>query len=178
MATNVGVAVNTIKSWLSLLESSYVVYLLPPYYQSFNKRTIKSPKLFFYDIGLASNLLGIRKADEMDVHFAKGSLFENMILNELIKAKLNKAEVPQLYFWRDQHGHEIDCIIDKGSDLLAIEIKSAATYHKDFLKNFNQWNRISSCTTDTNYLIYGGDESFLVPKGKVISWLDLNKIEI
>ena len=110
LAIEIGVSVPTIKSWLSILEASYIIYLLPPYYTNIGKRLTKSPKLYFYDTGLATWLMGINTIEQLDIHPLRGALFENLVINEAMKQKLNHGENPQLYFYRDQRQHEVDLL--------------------------------------------------------------------
>ena len=112
LARDCGISDATAKRWLSILEASYIVYLLQPYHNNLGKRLIKTPKLYFYDTGLACSLLGI-KEKEISLHPLRGSLFEALIISEIIKWHLNHDEIPDIYFWRDSHGHEVDCIIKR-----------------------------------------------------------------
>ncbi len=178
LATDTGVTLNTIKSWLSILEASYIVYFLQPHHKNYNKRLVKRPKLYFYDTGIACNLLRIKSVEQLELHHIRGSLFENFILNELLKSKLNHAQTPNFYFWRDKHGKEIDCIVDTAEKLIPIEIKSSKTYTKDFLKNINYWNKLSESNPKNAYIVYNGDEDDKLPKGNLIGWNNLNKIPL
>lgn len=178
LASDVGIASNTAKEWLSILEASYIIYTLKPHHKNFNKRLVKRPKLYFYDTGLACNLLQINSVNELDMHFAKGNLFENFILTELLKKRFNNAKTSNLYFWRDHHGKEIDCIIEKANSLVPIEIKSSKTYQKEHFKNMNYWNKLSDNSKENSYLVYAGDESDHLAYGNLMSWKHLNKIDM
>ncbi|MCE6990522.1 ATP-binding protein [Dyadobacter sp. CY323] len=156
LGVELGLNNKTINSWLSVLETSFIAFRLQPYFQNFNKRIVSTPKVYFYDLGLAAYLLGIRTEDELDTHYAKGSLFENLVINELQKNVMNKGQQPRFYFWRDQSQHEVDLLIQDGVNLKAIEIKSGKTIQKDFFKNLDFFGKVSGAT-DLN-LIYGGDE--------------------
>ena len=135
LANDAGIAVNTARSWLSLLEASFIVFLLQPYYKNFSKRIIKSPKLYFYDTGLACSLLRINTPENLHTHFLYGSLFENLVIGEIIKDHYHNGVRPQVYYWRESNGTEIDCIIEKEDQkLTAIEIKAGQTFNKDYLK--------------------------------------------
>lgn len=112
LSNDIGVAVNTVKSWINILESSYIVFRLYPHYQNFNKRLIKMPKLYFYDTGLLNYLLGVREYMQIQTHFAKGAIFENLIIAELLKQRYHNGKEPNLYFWRDHKGREIDLLIE------------------------------------------------------------------
>lgn len=178
LANDVGIAPNTARDWLSILEASYVIYLLKPHYKNFNKRLIKRPKLYFYDTGLACNLLQIKSMEQLDVHFARGNLFENFIINELLKARYNIVETSNLYFWRNKHGKEIDCLIEKANSLLPIEIKSSSTYQKEHFKNMNYWNKLAQNSKENSYLVYAGNEDDTLPYGNLTSWKNLDKIDL
>ena len=178
LASDVGIATNTAKEWLSILEASYIIYTLKPHHKNFNKRLVKRPKLYFYDTGLACNLLQINSVNELDMHFAKGNLFENFILTELLKKRFNNAKTSNLYFWRDHHGKEIDCIIEKANSLVPIEIKSSKTYQKEHFKNMNYWNKLSDNSKENSYLVYAGNESDHLAYGNLMSWKHLNKIDM
>ena len=176
LANSCGITQVTVNSWLSILQASYIVYLLQPHHKNFNKRLVKMPKLYFYDTGLACSLLGIRAQLQLPMHFIYGGLFENFIINELIKNTLNKGSIPEYYFWRDKTGKEIDVIVDKGSELISIEIKAGRTFSTDYLKNLKYWSKLSEKNLESSYLIYGGDNSFETDKYKVLSWKDIDQI--
>lgn len=178
LATDAGITLNTVKSWLSILEASYIVYLLQPHHKNFNKRLVKRPKIYFYDTGIACNLLKIKSTEQLELHHMRGNLFENFILTELLKFKLNNAEIPNFYFWRDKHGKEIDCIIETVEELIPVEIKSSRTYTKEFFKNLNYWNKLSGNETNSTYLIYNGEENDKLPNGNLIGWNSLNRIPL
>ena len=155
LAIETGIDNKTVTSWLSILETSYIIYRLPPYYNNFNKRVIKSPKIYFYDTGLAAYLLGIRSAAELDVHFARGALFENMVINETLKKYYNQGERQLLYFWNDSQHHEIDLLFDIGTKRHAYEIKIGKTIHPNFFDGLKHFKKISPDTS--LHLVYGGD---------------------
>lgn len=157
LAIETGVDAKTIGSWLSVLESSFVVFRLQPHHANFNKRIVKMPKLYFYDTGLLSSLLGLQNPDQLTFHPLTGNIFENMAVTELMKQIYNRGSHAQLYFWRDNTGHEIDILIDTGTDLYPIEIKSGKTITSEFFKGLNFWNKISGKEGGT--IIYGGDQS-------------------
>jgi len=154
LANELGLSNKTIESWISVLEASFIVYRLQPYHQIFNKRLIKTPKLYFYDTGLASYLLGIRKTTDIQIHFAQGALFENLVINEFLKDGLNRGERLQCYFWRDSLQHEVDLIIDKGLERSVYEIKISQTIHADFFKNLHYYKELDNGSKLN--LIYGG----------------------
>ncbi len=142
IANEVGVSSKTIQSWMSILEASYVVYLLPPYFENTRKRLTKSPKLYFCDTGLACALLGIESADQLAFDKMRGHLFENLIVTEMLKRRLNEGKESNLYFYRDSNQNEVDLLLSNGSSLDAIEVKSAMTFSPSFekaLKKVQDW---------------------------------------
>ncbi len=176
LANDAGISPNTAKSWLSILESSYILYRLQPYHRNFNKRLIKSPKLYFYDTGVACSLLGIREQEQINLHYMKGSLFENLILNEFIKRSFNRGENRQPYYWQDNHGKEIDCLLVNGEKVTAIEIKSGKTISISYFENLNYWRSLAALPENQEYVVYGGDQSLKTSAGTLISWKDLDRI--
>lgn len=176
LANDAGVSPNTAKSWLSILESSYILYRLQPYHRNFNKRLVKSPKLYFYDTGVACSLLGIREQEQVNSHYMKGSLFENLILNEFIKRSFNRGENQQPYYWQDNHGKEIDCLLVNGERVTAVEIKSGKTMSTSYFDNLKYWQSLASLPENQEYVVYGGDQSMQTSAGTLISWRNLNRI--
>ncbi len=177
LSIEAGVDHKTISSWLSVLESSFIIHLLRPHHQNFNKRVVKTPKLYFYDTGLACSLLGIQKSNQLNSHPLKGNLFENFVISELIKNRFNNNESNNLYFWRDNSGNEVDIIIDDGSRLYPIEIKSGKTITADYFKGIKFWNKLTRKEEGT--IIYAGNElqkrsgGFkIIPWDKPDSWLN------
>lgn len=159
LAGDVGVSATTVRSWISILETSYIIHFVPPYFANINKRLTKSPKMFFHDTGLATWLMGINTTEQLDVHPLRGSLFENMVVNELIKQKLNRGQQPQLYFYRDQQQHEVD-ILEEMPDgsLNAYEVKSAMTYRQDFFKHLTYIRDILGDKIISTKVIYDGEQ--------------------
>lgn len=155
LAQDCGLSHTTIREWLTILEASYIVFTLQPYYRNFSKRVIHMPKIYFYDTGLACNLLGIEKPQQVESHYLLGGLFENMMIVELLKGRLNQGLPGNLYFWRDQTG-EIDCIGEWAGGLKAIEIKAGSTFQPDFIKNLQYFRKLSD-TTKT-YVVYTGEQ--------------------
>jgi uncharacterized protein len=170
-----GVTHNTARSWLSVLEASYVVYLLKPHFQNFNKRLIKSPKVYFCDTGLLCYLIGISDPDMLLTHASRGQVFETWVISELLKGRLNRGIRDNLYFWRDNTGHEIDCIVDQGEHLLALEIKSGKTISEDFFKGLRFWSRISGADARKMVLVYAGLMDQKRKEGTVLSWRSFGK---
>lgn len=143
LANECGVAVSTISTWISVLEASYICYLLKPDHNNYAKRLVKTPKLYFYDTGLACSLLDIRTAEQVSTHFLRGGLFENLVINEFVKQAYNKGEEPNLTFWRDSTGNEVDLLQYIDGKPYAYEIKSGATYSPDFFKGIAKWAKLS-----------------------------------
>lgn len=151
-SNNIGVSVPTIKRWISVLEASYIIFLLPPYYNNFGKRIIKSPKLYFIDTGLISAITGISTSKQFEKGPMSGALFENFIVTSLYKHKMHNSAKYSLYYLRTSHGDEIDIIVDHKSYLDVIEIKSSATANQKFVKNLDKY----SSTKDNKKIIYRG----------------------
>ena len=170
LSNETGVSVHTIKSWLSILEASYVIFLLPPWYDNINKRLVKSPKMYFYDTGLASYILGIENTNQLSRDPLRGSLFENMVVSEFFKKRFNRGLDARYYYFRDNHGNETDLIIPQGHDLSAVEIKSSQTYNKDFLKGINQLKKIYPERCKNNLLIYDGEDIGRIKDTEVINF--------
>lgn len=169
LAIESGVDNKTVQSWLGILESSYVIYLLRPHFKNFNKRVVKTPKLYFYDNGLVNSLLGINDPEQLQTHPLRGSIFENFIVSEILKHKYNHSYRSELYFWRDNSGHEIDLLLDDGTNLTPIEIKSGKTITSEFFKNLNFWKKLTG--NKQRYLIYAGDKQQQRSDGtKLIPW--------
>ena len=158
LANECGITHNTAKAWISILEASYILFQLRPHFTNFNKRLIKTPKLYFYDTGLVCWLLGIREPSHLASHPLRGSIFETFILSELTKARLNAGEKGQFYFWRDRNGNEVDVIVDVGAKLMPIEIKSGQTLNRDFFVGLERWITLAGPQATSPTLIYGGLE--------------------
>ena len=177
LGNDCGINYNTVRAWLSVLEASYVIVQLQPYFNNFGKRLIKSPKIYFIDTGLACWLLNITNEEELTQHYLRGGLVESFVVADLFKQYYNKDKQPRLYFWRDKTGHEIDCLIDKLPHPTAIEIKSGKTVRQDFFKEFSFWNEASSAPADTkNYVVYGGDEDQHWPQVTVLKWHNIDSL--
>lgn len=177
LATECGISHTTASSWISILEASYIIFLLKPHHKNFNKRLVKMPKLYFFDTGLASFLLGINSVTQLSTHYNKGSLFESFIISEFIKRRYHEGKEHNCFFWRDKTGHEIDLIIDNGNEISPIEIKSGQTVTNSYFKGINYWNKISSSTKE-GFIIYGGKEAQLRKNIKILPWHDLDKLNL
>ncbi len=175
LGNDCGVNYNTIRSWLSILEASYVIFQLHPHHQNFNKRLIKMPKLYFYDTGIVCSLLGIHSPAEITNSYLKGALFENMVVADFYKQLCHQQKKPRLYFWRDKTGHEIDMIYDRGDRLLPFEIKSGATFQEDFLKNLRYWNKLYDQPTES-HLIMNREINSLYKDCHIHSWKTIGNL--
>ncbi len=180
LANDAGITHNTAKAWISVLEASYIVHLLPPHHQNFNKRLVKTPKLYFLDTGLATWLLGIQNMDQLATHVQRGALFETWVISELLKTRYNAGEASNLYFWRDRSGHEVDLLIDHGTHLSPLEIKSGQTINRDYFKGLDFWRKLASETAGKAWLIYGGDTLQTRSDVTILPWhkIDPEKIVI
>lgn len=178
LATDAGISPNTAKSWLSILEASFIIYFLQPYYENFNKRIIKSPKLYFYDTGLVCSLLGISSPNQVKTFYSKGALFENLIITDLIKSRLHKGLNPRFYYWQNKTKQEVDLIIDTPEGPVAYEIKSGMTMNDNYFTNLRYWQKLSGEKTKNLNVIYGGDKDLKTSSGNYISWKSIQKIVI
>lgn len=170
LADECGITHNTAKAWISVLESSYIIFLLRPHHNNLNKRLVKTPKLFFYDTGLASYLMGITNKHMLTQNPLKGNLFECFIVSEIIKSQLNKGNDPSAYFWQDKLGREIDCLLDNGPSSIPVEIKSGKTVTDDYFKNIAYWCSLSKYPTAKARIVYGGNASQYRTTGFVQGW--------
>jgi predicted AAA+ superfamily ATPase len=172
LSVEVGVDVKTLQSWIGVLESSFIIYLLRPHFKNFNKMIVKRPKLYFYDTGLACSLLGITSTNHLANHPLRGALFECLIVTEMIKQRTHRGKEVNLYFWRDKTGHEIDLVVEQVASLLPIEIKAGKTIHADFFKTLRYWMKLSGETKAE--LIYAGELEQNRSDGiKIKSWRSL-----
>ena len=167
---------NTAKAWISILEASYIIFLLKPFYKNFNKRLIKMPKLYFYDMGLACSLLGIQNQDQFHTHYLKGGLFESFVVSEIIKARFNQGLPLNCYFWRDKTGHEVDCVLEIADTLVQVEIKSGKTVTDDYFDGLKYWQKIVGRTKQRSYVVYNGDEDQKRTAASLISWKNIGSI--
>lgn len=175
LALETGVDGKTAAAWLSVLESSFIVYRLPPHYRNFNKRVVKMSKLYFYDTGLVCALLGIQNAEQLSYHPLTGNLFENFVVSELQKVITNKGKRHKLYFWRDNVGHEIDIVIEHAGELYPVEIKSGRTITPEYFKNLTFWQKISGARAAT--VLYAGKQVQHRSTGiTILPWKQLGRI--
>lgn len=173
LASDCGITHTTARRWLSVLEASFILFLLRPHHKNWGKRLIKSPKLYFLDTGLLCFLLRITTPQELIHHAARGPIFESFVLSELYKNYVHRGEVPALSFWRDAAGHELDVLIDLGTHLVAGEVKSARTVASDFFEAIAYWRRLMRRPQTPAVLIYAGDQPFRRRKVIVQPWFTL-----
>lgn len=173
LGTAAGVNRETVDNWLSVLQTTFVTYHLPPYYRNFKKRLVKSPKLYFSDTGLACALLGISSTDALYNYYQRGAIFENFVLNEAVKAHYNLGLHPPFFFWRDSNQHEIDLLIDRDGQLRPVEIKSGATFRKDFTKQLAWFTDVSEVPVQRPTVVYGGENSQMIDGYQLLSWRDI-----
>lgn len=178
LAGDTGVSHTTAREWISILEAGYIVFLLQPFYGNIKKRLVKSPKLYFYDVGLASFLLGIENITHVETHPLKGNLFENLVVTEILKYRYNRGKRNNLNFFRDSQGNEIDIIYNVAQNMLPIEVKSGETVAPDFFKNFSVFEKIKPELPYGKLIIYGGDrtesrsEIRIIPVSEISNILD------
>lgn len=177
LAADTGISPVTAKAWVGILEAGHIIFLLPPYYRNFAKRIRKAPKLYFYDTGLACHLLGIADKHDAAVHFAKGQLFENLVIAEIRKQHFHTGWTSDCYFWQDSNRREIDLLMEKKGNIIAAEIKSGATINPSFFDNLMLFQKYAGSEFDVkSYLIYSGTKSLEHTFASVRGWLDLEGI--
>ncbi|MBM3342069.1 MAG: ATP-binding protein [Betaproteobacteria bacterium] len=176
LGADCGISHVTARAWLTVLEAGYIVFLLQPYHANFGKRLIKSPKLYFYDTGLASYLLDIRNATQMETHAARGGLFESLIVAEWLKHRYNQGLAANAYFWRDNVGDEIDLVVEDGRKLRALEIKSGATIASDWTRTLAKWTGWAGTRGVAPAVVYGGHQSMQRQGTQYVAWRDWPKI--
>ena len=170
LANECGITVPTATAWLSVLEASYICYLLRPDWNNYAKRLVKTPKLYFYDTGLACSLLDIKSVEQVNTHFLRGGLFENMVINSFVKRAWNVGEDPDIRFWRDSQGNEVDFLLYSQGQPMAYEIKSSATFSADFFDGLVKWSKLSGASSSQLNVIYGGDSNLNTSNGRLCAW--------
>jgi uncharacterized protein len=176
LASDTGVSPNTIKAWVNVLEASYIIYQLRPHHANFSKRLVQMPKIYFIDTGLLCYLLEIEKPAQLNTHFARGGIFENLVIVELLKAKYNAAKLPNIYFWRDNHGKEVDCLISAANQLVPVEIKSSQTKSIHFFDGIKYYKGLAKTKSKTGYVVYGGKESAKTTEGTIMPWSEMEDL--
>jgi len=175
LASDCGMSAPTIRRWLSVLEASYVIKLVQPYYRNFRKRLVKSPKLFFLDTGLAAYLIGIENAGQIATHPLRGALFETFVFGELLKSRMNRGHENNLHFWRDNHGLEVDFLFEQGQNLVFVEAKSSATVTGPSFKGLKKLRSLAENEKSQSWLVYGGTDSGIRGGNELIPWFLLGK---
>ncbi|MDQ5940991.1 MAG: uncharacterized protein QG632_717 [Candidatus Dependentiae bacterium] len=174
VARDCGISPRTAEQWVSVLEASYTVFLLRPYHTNFNKRLIKMPKIYFYDTGVAASLLGIRTEEQMEIHFARGELFENLVILEAMKARFNAGLVPSQYFWRDSTGREVDLLDEWDGTTSAFEAKASMTAHPNDANNLDDLAKL--IPTLQRYIVLGGPQKGAVANTTLITPNEIEKV--
>lgn len=170
LGNDCGISHVTVRHWLSILEASYIVFLLPPHHRNFGKRLMKRPKLYFYDTGLVAYLLQVQDPTHMAIHAARGALFESFVISELVKRRFNQGLDSNLFFWRDNTGNEVDIIAEEPRQLIPMEVKSGQTLSSDWFAPLHKWRRLAKHSAGTPHLIYGGSDSRKQADIQVVSW--------
>ena len=170
LGNELGISYKTVQRWLSILETSFILFRLQPWYRNFNKRTVRSPKIFFHDTGLLCYLLGIGSADQLQGHFAYGHLFENFIISELQKQHWNKGNAFPAFFWRDSSGNEVDILIENGATLDLFEIKSTLTVRERMFVHMKRFEKLAEPQMCNLHVVYGGEENYQRSEVAVNGW--------
>jgi predicted AAA+ superfamily ATPase len=173
LAADCGISQPTARQWLTVLQASHLVALLPPYHRNFGKRLVKTPKLYFLDSGLLCYLMRIASPDDLLHHALRGAIFETWVVSETLKHRFNRGLSADLYFWRDNHGLEVDLVFEHGQRLQAVECKSGVTYSADWLGPVRRWCQAVGAEAAAPLLVYGGDASHARADHQVLSWQDL-----
>jgi len=176
ISKELGLDIKTVQRWFSLLETSYIVFTLKPWHRNFSKRLVKSPKMYFYDTGLASFLLGIESEDELILSSYKGALFENFAVTELLKAHLNRGVSRNFFFWRDSNGNEIDLIIERGSNIQVIEMKASETVKPEYVKGLHYLDTHMTQIRATHFLLNTMNASQPRSNETILSWKDATQL--
>ena len=170
LAADCGISHVTAREWMTVLEASYIVYLLRPHHRNFGKRLVKMPKLYFLDTGLMAYLLGIRDANTLATHVSRGALFETLVVSEWIKHQFNAGQVAELYFWRDSAGHEVDLLIPQGNQFMPVEIKSGSTFSNDWTAALRKLSALFGDAALPPGIVYGGEGQYEREGCRVIGW--------
>jgi predicted AAA+ superfamily ATPase len=176
IGADTGIDQKTVRAWLGILASSFVAFLLQPHHRNFRKRLVKTPKLYFYDVGLAVRLLGIESADQLVTHPLRGALFENWVISELLKGRNARGKTENLYFWRSHVGHEVDVIADHGQRLMPIEIKSGQTVAGDWFRDLQRWMELAGTVAESPTLVYGGHTGQERTAATVVPWTGIGRL--
>ncbi len=173
LSNEIGVSIHTIQSWINVLEASYIIFHLRPFYRNIGKRLTKKTKIYFYDSGLVCYLLGIRTSEQLNTHPLRGEIFENMVVGDMIKNIYNKGDDNNLFFYRDKSQHEVDVVQDDGLQLKAYEIKSAQIINTDFYKNLDYFRKLIGKDLISSQIIYTGDQELMSNENGYINYLNI-----
>jgi hypothetical protein len=173
LSNDIGISASTIQQWISVLKASYILFELPPFFENIRKRVVKSPKLYFTDTGLAAFLLGIQSAEQAARDPLRGNLYENLMILDVLKAHLNRGLRPDLFFYRDSLGNEVDLLIRQRQGLLPVEIKSSATFSSSFLKGIESFRATSADCLEEAIVVYNGEQTFNIHNTRVFNPLTL-----
>ncbi len=176
LSNDVGVSATSIRNWLNVLKALYVVFELPPFFVNIRKRLVKSPKIYFTDVGLVAFLLGIHTEDQASRDPLRGNLYENLVIAEIIKGALNRGIRPEVYFFRDSHGNEVDLLIRENGQLIPVEIKSAATFSTDFVKGLERFKALGLERVAGGVVLYNGEQEFTVRGVRVFNPLHVEDL--
>jgi predicted AAA+ superfamily ATPase len=175
LANEIGVSVHTINSWLSILETSYIIFQLPPFHANIKKRLIKSHKLYFYDVGLACNLLRIQQSDQLENHPLRGALFENLVIADIVKSRRHKGLMDNFFFYRDSNQNEVDMVIDNLLNVDAIEIKSSETFNTSLLKGLKHIQKVLPEKTRKTFLCYAGPQDITFQEHQLVNFRNISE---
>jgi uncharacterized protein len=176
LAADCGITHNTAKAWLSVLETSYLVHLLPPHFNNLGKRLVKTPKLYFLDPGLAAWLVGLEGPQDVAISAHRGPLFESWVVSELLKARLHRGLRSNLYFWRDHRGLEVDLVCERHGKLIPVEMKSGQTVAADFLDNLERWRALAGDAAAPSWLVYGGETGGELRDNRILPWREIGAL--
>jgi len=176
IGNDAGVDQKTVRAWLGVLEASFILFRLQPHHRNFRKRLVKTPKLYFYDVGVAARLIGIESAEQMSTHPLRGALFENWVITEYLKRRWNAGRQTNLYFWRSHGGLEVDLMLEQGQVLAPVEIKSGATVSPDWLRPLRRWRELAGNAAGRPIIVYGGDRAQQRSDADIVPWRQLAQL--
>ncbi len=177
LAQACGISQTTANTWLAILESSYIIFRVRPYFNNFKKRLVKTPKLYFYDTGIVCKLLGLQAPEQLLAHSARGAIFEGFIIAEIAKTLFAKGKTASIYYWRDHTGHEVDLLVEYAGKLFSLEVKSGMTLTTDLVKSLRKWQEISLLPKECCYVVYAGDEKMQFQDWTILPWhYDFNRL--
>jgi predicted AAA+ superfamily ATPase len=174
LSNDVGVSAKTIKEWLSVLEASYIIFMLSPYFHNIRKQVTRMPKVYFYDTGLLCRLLDLTSAKELESHYLIGSIFENFIIADIQKEMMNRKAMDRLFFFREKNGNEVDLLVKRGETFIPLEIKKAGTFSPDFTKGLKYWNSLQVRNTALPLIVYSGETKIAGHNYRLVNWKQVN----